>query len=222
MSVTEVHGALGLDKLKNRTFQIFKVRQNRILYSKSEIYLYNYWLYMISSRRAQRKVKAWTKAWSGWATLCKTRSRHLQKIQQMMLSRYFQTFPTVIYISMYIKFILVWEKEKQLCVLFPLFELLPVCTVCCWSFWCMGEYRATYCRTLENKSTGGGRFWRGWLLRGTWGPCWGRPPLTRSPPMRLASSRSSGLKLRTTFDWRKRRSKIHDQIHPMIWTVDSL
>ena len=65
MSVTEVHGALGLDKLKNRTFQIFKVRQNRILYSKSEIYLYNYWLYMISSRRAQRKVKAWTKAWSG-------------------------------------------------------------------------------------------------------------------------------------------------------------
>ena len=25
MSVTEVHGALGLDKLKNRTFQIFKV-----------------------------------------------------------------------------------------------------------------------------------------------------------------------------------------------------
>ena len=26
MSVTEVHGALGLDKLKNRTFQIFKVR----------------------------------------------------------------------------------------------------------------------------------------------------------------------------------------------------
>jgi len=24
MSVTEVHGALGLDKLKNRTFQIFK------------------------------------------------------------------------------------------------------------------------------------------------------------------------------------------------------
>ena len=65
MSVTEVHGALGLDKLKNRTFQIFKVTQNRILYSKSEIDLYNYWLYMISSRRAQRKVKAWTKAWSG-------------------------------------------------------------------------------------------------------------------------------------------------------------
>ena len=27
MSVTEVHGALGLDKLKNRTFQIFKVVQ---------------------------------------------------------------------------------------------------------------------------------------------------------------------------------------------------
>ena len=27
MSVTEVHGALGLDKLKNRTFQIFKVIQ---------------------------------------------------------------------------------------------------------------------------------------------------------------------------------------------------
>ena len=26
MSVTEVHSALGLDKLKNRTFQIFKVR----------------------------------------------------------------------------------------------------------------------------------------------------------------------------------------------------
>ena len=26
MSVTEVHGALGLDKLKNRTFQIFKVK----------------------------------------------------------------------------------------------------------------------------------------------------------------------------------------------------
>ena len=25
MSVTEVHGALGLDQLKNRTFQIFKV-----------------------------------------------------------------------------------------------------------------------------------------------------------------------------------------------------
>ena len=25
MSVTEVHGALGLDKLKSRTFQIFKV-----------------------------------------------------------------------------------------------------------------------------------------------------------------------------------------------------
>ena len=25
MSVTEVHSALGLDKLKNRTFQIFKV-----------------------------------------------------------------------------------------------------------------------------------------------------------------------------------------------------
>ena len=27
MSVTEVHSALGLDKLKNRTFQIFKVRK---------------------------------------------------------------------------------------------------------------------------------------------------------------------------------------------------
>ena len=33
MSVTEVHGALGLDKLKNRTFQIFKVIQIDILYS---------------------------------------------------------------------------------------------------------------------------------------------------------------------------------------------
>ena len=27
MSVTEVHSALGLDKLKNRTFQIFKVKR---------------------------------------------------------------------------------------------------------------------------------------------------------------------------------------------------
>jgi ADP-ribosylation factor-like protein 1 len=31
MSVTEVHGALGLDKLKSRTFQIFKVRLLQIL-----------------------------------------------------------------------------------------------------------------------------------------------------------------------------------------------
>ena len=37
MSVTEVHGALGLDKLKNRTFQIFKVIQNRTLFLVSDI-----------------------------------------------------------------------------------------------------------------------------------------------------------------------------------------
>jgi hypothetical protein len=36
MSVTEVHGALGLDKLKNRTFQIFKVIINHLSVSSAE------------------------------------------------------------------------------------------------------------------------------------------------------------------------------------------
>ena len=56
MSVTEVHSALGLDKLKNRTFQIFKV---------------NIWNYLIHpdnilfSRQVQPRVRDWTRAWSG-------------------------------------------------------------------------------------------------------------------------------------------------------------
>ena len=43
MSVTEVHGALGLDKLKNRTFQIFKVIQIDISdYSTYILYILYY------------------------------------------------------------------------------------------------------------------------------------------------------------------------------------
>ena len=38
MSVTEVHSALGLDKLKNRTFQIFKVRKP-LQFDKSNLVL---------------------------------------------------------------------------------------------------------------------------------------------------------------------------------------
>ena len=42
MSVTEVHGALGLDKLKNRTFQIFKVIQINLYAPKVSEFIDNY------------------------------------------------------------------------------------------------------------------------------------------------------------------------------------
>ena len=56
MSVTEVHSALGLDKLKNRTFQIFKV--NFSLYE-------NLWLNLTCPRLAPPKVRAWMRVWNG-------------------------------------------------------------------------------------------------------------------------------------------------------------
>ena len=56
MSVTEVHSALGLDKLKNRTFQIFKVSFS--LYE-------NLWLNLTCPRLAPPKARAWMRVWNG-------------------------------------------------------------------------------------------------------------------------------------------------------------
>ena len=56
MSVTEVHSALGLDKLKNRTFQIFKVS-----FSLYENLLLN----LTCPRPAPPKAKAWMRVWNG-------------------------------------------------------------------------------------------------------------------------------------------------------------
>ena len=56
MSVTEVHSALGLDKLKNRTFQIFKVSFS--LYE-------NLWLILTCPRLAPPKARAWMRVWNG-------------------------------------------------------------------------------------------------------------------------------------------------------------
>ena len=67
MSVTEVHGALGLDKLKNRTFQIFKV--NKHIDVRTHIIL------PLLPRPVLPRGRGWTKAWSGPAIFFRTRSR---------------------------------------------------------------------------------------------------------------------------------------------------
>lgn len=56
MSVTEVHSALGLDKLKNRTFQIFKVSS----------FLYEIlWLSLTCPRLVPPKARVWMRVWNG-------------------------------------------------------------------------------------------------------------------------------------------------------------
>lgn len=82
MSVAEVHQALGLEALKNRTFQVCVFRYGppapdshcRILSTPPMSIASDR-----SSRRRQRKAKAWTAPWTGCRTPCNpannTRSR---------------------------------------------------------------------------------------------------------------------------------------------------
>lgn len=84
MSIAEVHQALGLEALKNRTFQVSRPN----LHCSTHSHAANFTKFIICwchkhhfpthrySRRQQRRAKAWTKQWTGYRMHSKPRNKH--------------------------------------------------------------------------------------------------------------------------------------------------
>ena len=160
MSVTEVHGALGLDKLKNRTFQIFKVGLKILLLWISAQNKFRKFKLHSHLRPVLRKEKAWMRVWNGWATRCRTRNRNLwlwscpelESLSILIMSKIFSYFSDCDYNFHVYKFYIGVRKERN-CFVFHSPCPPSSCTppVCCVSS-CFGFGDSTEVKTYFRSS----------------------------------------------------------------------
>lgn len=71
MSVAEVHQALGLEALKNRTFQVISYRRQFFRHNFPNLLQFENFLFLRYLKRRPQRVKVWTKQWIGYRMHCR-------------------------------------------------------------------------------------------------------------------------------------------------------